>query len=219
MSHLAIATLLASLAAGFVAITILDRHLRERAPALNRAMVANLVLFNLLTAIGLGYRLVELNAGPAATAATPHLLSGLILALSVLKMAWLRSLGALAQTLRRRKRSRRTDTWLTIAAGVAALAAAAGWVEAARTGRLAIGLAVALATDLVTLCGIVVIAGALWRESAAETGTCTVSAAPFWTMMTLWGVEGESSRQPVKAVKRARVRMNRSMGAPSDEGE
>ena len=184
--HLVIAALLATLAAGSAAILVLERRLRERSPELFRAIVGNLAFFSLLTAVGLGYHLVEQgSAETGRTAVGLHLLSALLFALAVLKVAWLRSFAAIAHALGRRPLPRQANLVAAIGAGVAALAALAGWVQAAWTGRLSTGLIVSLAIDIVVLGGMVGVAASLWRSSAAAAGVEAQRAMRWFSAGTL----------------------------------
>jgi DNA-binding CsgD family transcriptional regulator len=184
--HLVIAALLVTLAAGSAAILVLDRFLRERSPELFRAVLGNLVLFNLLTALGLGFRLVEQGfLAPGRSAAVLHLMAAQIVVLSVLKVAWLRSFVALALALGRRTLSRRANLITGCGAAIAGLAALAGWAQAAWTGGLSISLAVAVLTDPVVLGGMVIVALRLWRESATTIGPAARRAKRWFSAGTL----------------------------------
>jgi DNA-binding CsgD family transcriptional regulator len=183
--HLVIAALLVTLAAGSAAILILDRYLRERSPELFRAVLGNLVLFNLLTALGLGLRLVEQGLPAPDGGAALHLLAAQIVVLAILKVAWLRSFVALGLALTRRVVSRRVDVIFACGAAAAALAALGGWVQAAWMGRLSISLAVAIATDFVVLGGMTVVAALLWHESASTVGLAARRAQRWFSAGTL----------------------------------
>jgi len=183
--HLVIAALLVTLAAGSAAILVLDRRLRERSPDLFRAVLGNLVLFNLLTALGLGFRLVEQGLLAPGAGAALHLLAAQIVVLAFLKVAWLRSYVALGLALGRRVVSRRADVIFACGAAAATLAALGGWVQAAWTGRLTISLAVAIATDVPVLGGMTVVAVSLWRESVSTAGLAARRAKRWFSAGTL----------------------------------
>jgi len=171
VQHLVIAALLATLAACLASILLLGRLVGDRSPVLFRALTANLVLFGLLTAVGLGYRLVEAwpptGSGPAGAL---HALAAQILALTVLKIAWLRSLASVAFALRQRPVAPRLDRAAAIAAVSFGLLATAGWAHVARTGQLSIVVAVALVSDAFALVVVVAISTWLWRESSSASG-------------------------------------------------
>jgi len=184
--QLVIAALLAVLAAGSAATLVLERRLRERSPELFRAIVGNLALFSLLAAIGLGYRLVERGlAGASRPATALHLLSAQLFALAVLKVAWLRSFAAIAHALERRSLTKRANLATATGAGAAALAALAGWVQAARTDSLSASLVLSVAIDVVVLGGMVVVAAALWRASASASGLAQRRAMRWFSAGTL----------------------------------
>ena len=184
--HLVIAALLVTLAAGSAAILVLDRLLRERSPELLRAIVGNLVLFNLLTAVGLGYRLVEQGSrGTNRSAVDLHLLSAQLLVLAVLKIPWLRSFAAIAQALEQRPLTRRVNVATAVGTGIAALTALAGWAQWAWTGRPSTSLFLAVAIDLVVLGGMVVVAVSLWRASARAAGLAARRAMRWFSAGTL----------------------------------
>jgi DNA-binding CsgD family transcriptional regulator len=180
-----IAALLVTLAAGSAAILVLDHRLRERSPELFRAVLGNLVLFNLLTALGLGFRLAEQGLLAPGAHAALHLLAAQMLVLAILKVAWLRSFVALGLALGRRVVSRRVDVIFACGAAAAALAALGGWLNAAWTGRLTVGLVVAIATDFVVLGGMTVVAASLWRESASTVGLAARRAKRWFSAGTL----------------------------------
>lgn len=184
--HLVIAALLVTLAAGSAALFALERLLRERSPELFRAAVGHLVLFNLLTAVGLGYRLLE-QTSPTSdwTARDVHLLSAHLLVLAVLKVVWLRSFAEIARTLARRPSARRANTATAIGASVAALAALAGWLVAVRTGHLSTGLVIGVVTDVVVFGGMVVVAVRLWRASTLAAGAAERGAMRWFSAGTL----------------------------------
>jgi DNA-binding CsgD family transcriptional regulator len=184
--HLVIAALLVTLAAGSAAIFAIERILRERSPKLFRAVVGHLVLFNLLTAVGLGYRLVEQNSATTAwTVRDVHLLSAHLLVLAILKVVWLRSFAAIAWTLARRAPSPRANMVTAIGASVAALAALAGWLAAVWTGHLSTGLVLGLVTDVAIFGGMSVVAVRLWRASTLASGAAELGAMRWFSAGTL----------------------------------
>jgi len=185
VARLVITALLVTLAAGSAAILVLDRRLRGRSPELFRAVLGNLVLFNVLTALGLGFRLVEQGLLAPGARSALHLLSAQFLVLAILKVAWLRSFVALALALRWRAVSRRADVAFACGAAVAALAALGGWVQTAWTGRLTISLVVSIAVDCVVLAGMAVVAASLWRESASTPGAAARRAKRWFSAGTL----------------------------------
>lgn len=171
VDHLVESALLVTLAAGSVAILVADRALRKRTPELLGAVIVHLVLFNLLTALGLGLQLVEQGAAASGgTIASLNLLLAHLLVLSVLKIAWLRSFAGLAFALARVPVHRKLDSLAVATAVAAGLASLAGWVGGAASGHPSMSAGVAVATDVVVGCGLVAGGAWLWRRSASAAG-------------------------------------------------
>jgi len=109
-----------ALGTGLAAITFCALLFQERRSALFRALLANIALFNLLILGGLAFWYARLHLADAGTA----LVAGLLVALVVVKLAWLIAFVSVARAVA--SAERRLGLWGLATLGVLALGALAG---------------------------------------------------------------------------------------------
>jgi DNA-binding CsgD family transcriptional regulator len=132
MSHILLAGLLATLASGFITLSLLASRPEIRGLSHFGGLIANILLFNLLVILGLAGQFLDSSAWKsapdlAASAAAKGIMIVILLVLGLLKVGWTYSLELLALRLLDRPRPAGMKAAFGAAGGLLIVVAGAWW--------------------------------------------------------------------------------------------
>ena len=171
MNHLSFAGLLATLASGFITLTLLASRPDLRGARHFGRLISNMLFFNLLVIIGLAWQFLSasVRGGPfdrQASLQAMEISMGALLILGLLKLGWVYSFELLALSLLDRPTPAGLKALFGACGGLLLLVAAAGWAPFIAEKRFAFIFTTFAVLEYVIM--VAVIASAVWLICGAR---------------------------------------------------
>jgi DNA-binding CsgD family transcriptional regulator len=189
-----LAGLLATLASGFITLTLLASKPEIRGLKHFGSLIANMLLFNLLVILGLAWRFLNLSylsGGPDRPASSPStgLLLAALLVLGLLKLAWAYSFQVLALELLESRNQAGLKAAFGVAAGLLIIMTGAGWAPFLGEARLTFVFAAFLVLEYIVMTvvigtSVVLIFGARRHDDGRARKAGSVLGAIYFALFT-----------------------------------